>query len=163
VSSEPFSQLPPGFTAAQRMLLTANGNVERILSSYYSRPVSLLVVLNHRRASATFDRQVTLLLESRQLMIAKSTCFITNEHWLAVMDEEKLSIGELFRRFDVLPTFTLHATGMVPGGFWRQYELRAHGLTCQINETFDAAIFEQSFDEVDVVAGAPSGHGSYGF
>ena len=44
------------------------------------------------------------------------------------MDQERLSVGALFRRFNALPTFTLHSAGKVPGGFWRQYQLkvRAH-------------------------------------
>jgi hypothetical protein len=56
--NQTFAKLPSGFTGLQRVLLTANGNVERILSSFYNRPVSLLVVNDHRRASAVFDRQV---------------------------------------------------------------------------------------------------------
>ena len=58
------------------------------------------------------------------------------------MEEERLPVGALFRRFNVLPTFTLHSAGIMPGGFWRQYQLRAEGLTCEINETFDAGCYE---------------------
>ena len=83
------------------MLLTANGNVERILSSYFNKPLRLLVTLNNRRAGAVFDRQVTLFLGSRQLMVAKSTCFVTESTWLRVLDEEHLSVGALFRRFNL--------------------------------------------------------------
>ena len=32
--------LPAGFTPLQRLLLSANGNVERLVSSYYNMPVS---------------------------------------------------------------------------------------------------------------------------
>jgi len=152
-----FSRLPPGFTPMQRLLLTANGNVERILSSYYNQPVQLLVMLNHRRDGAVYDRQVTLILDNRQLMIAKSTCFVTDPHWLAVMDQERLSVGALFRRFNALPTFTLHSAGKVPGGFWRQYQLKGDGVVCEINETFDDSAFELDMDYAH-----PTPNGAYG-
>ena len=131
--------LPDGFTPLQRLLLTANGNVERIVSSYHHRPAQLFVALNHKRG-CVHDRVVTLMLDGRQLMLAKSTCCLTDERWEATMEAEKLPIGALFRRFDVLPTFTLHSAGQLRGdAFWRQYELRAPGLTCLIHETFEAA------------------------
>ena len=33
-------ELPSGFTAMQRLLLTANGNVERIVRAYYDEEVT---------------------------------------------------------------------------------------------------------------------------
>ena len=47
----------------------------------------------------------------------------------------------------LLPSFTLHSAGLLLDGFWRQYELRAGGLTCLINETFDANVFGGEADE----------------
>ena len=58
------------------------------------------------------------------------------------MEEERLQVGALFRRFNVRPTFTLHAAGRIEDGFWRQYQLSAPGLTCEINETFSAGCFD---------------------
>ena len=154
-----FTRLPPGFTPHQRLLLTANGNVERLLSSFYCKPAHVFVVLNQRRG-AVYDRQVALMLDGRQLMLAKSTCFLNDPEWSRVAEAEQLPIGALFRRFNVLPTFTLHAAGHVPGGFWRQYQLEAAGkLVCQINETFDAACFQM--DEHGGVAGANIAGGSH--
>ena len=77
-----------------------------------------------------------------------------------MLDKEQLSVGALFRRFNSLPTFTLHAAGLVPGGFWRQYQLKAGGMTCEINETFDAGVFGDEDD--DDMPGAPSAEGAYG-
>ena len=45
-----------------------------------------------------------------------------------------------------MPTFTLHAAGAFPGGFFRQYELKAPGLTCEINETFANDCFDHARD-----------------
>lgn len=137
-----FMPLPNGFTPLQRMLLTANGNVERILSAYYAKPMQLYVVLNHMRADGSvYDRQSILLFEGRQLMLAKSTIFLTDDKWRQVLQQEKLEVGALFRRFSELPTFTLHSTGQGEGFFWRQYSLKASGMTCEINETFSSDAF----------------------
>ena len=134
---------------AHRMLLTANGNVERILSSYYGKPVHSLVAFNSRRAAAgeaggdVYDRQVALLLDGGyQLATAKSTCFVTDTEWAKTAAAERLPVGALFRRFDAMPTFALHSAGRYAGGWWRQYTLRAAGLTCEINETFDERCFD---------------------
>lgn len=53
-----------------------------------------------------------------------------------------LQVGGLFRRFSELPTFTLHSTGHGPDFVWRQYQLRASGMTCEINETFPKSLFD---------------------
>ena len=153
-----FARLPKGFTPLQRLLLTANGNVERIVSSYHGQPAQIYVSLNHRRGSI-HDRVVTLMLGGRQLMLAKSTCCLVDEEWVRVMEAEKLSVGALFRRFNVMPTFTLHAAGLLPGGaFWRQYELRTLGLTCQIHETFEACCLSHDDDDSIGSEAAESAH-----
>ena len=139
-----FMPLPEGFTPAQRLLLTANGNVERILSSYHAQPVSLYVSLNHKRESSVYDRQAAVLHEGRQLMLAKTTVFITSPEWQAAVDTGAADVGSLFRHFSELPTFGLHSTGQGPDFFWRQYELRASGMTCEINETFPKAVFDDA-------------------
>lgn len=134
-----FQPLPEGFEPVQRMLLTANGNVERILSSYYAKPLQLYVVLNHKRAASVYDRQSIMLYEGRQLMLAKTTAFISKPEWSEALDEPGIHLGALFSRFGELPVFTLHATGEGPDYFWRQYALTASGMTCLVNETFSKA------------------------
>jgi len=153
-----FARCPVGFTPRQRLLLSANGNVERILSSYYARPIQLFIVENHRRSANVYDRKTAFLLDGQQLGLAKTTCFITDEKWQEAMDEERLPIGALFRRFDALPAFKLFSAALFPGGFWRQYQLKAPGLTCEINETFeddcfDARRFPSPSETVDVCDG----------
>jgi len=44
----------------------------------------------------------------------------------------------------------------MPGGFWRQYQLKASGLTCEINETYDENVLtiegSEGTEEVDEAA-----------
>jgi len=137
-----FLALPDGFTPLQRLLLTANGNLERMLSSYFLKPLQLYVSHNHKRHASVYDRQAALLLEGKQLMLAKTTVFITDPTWQQAVDSEGAEVGGLFRRFSELPTFTLHSTGHGPDFVWRQYQLRASGMTCEINETFPKSLFD---------------------
>ena len=135
--------LPDGFAPCERLLLTANGNLERILSSYYARPLQLYVSMNHKRNASVFDRQVALLLDGRQLMLAKSTVFITSREWQVAVERDGVDVGGLLRHFSELPTFTLHSTGTGGDFFWRQYQLKASGMACEINETFPKDVFDE--------------------
>eukprot|EP00747_Dinoflagellata_sp_TGD_P018847 gnl/TRDRNA2_/TRDRNA2_126774_c2_seq1.p1 gnl/TRDRNA2_/TRDRNA2_126774_c2~~gnl/TRDRNA2_/TRDRNA2_126774_c2_seq1.p1 ORF type:complete len:370 (+),score=66.05 gnl/TRDRNA2_/TRDRNA2_126774_c2_seq1:83-1192(+) len=128
--------LPDEFTPVQRLLLTANGNVERIVSSFYALPVTTYVALNHRRDDGIYDRQVTLMLQGRQFMVAKSTVFFTDPSWEAQVEEQKVPLGAMFRTMDVLPTFTVHHIGRSSTCFWRVYTISSKGMTCEITETF---------------------------
>ena len=147
-----FMPLPSGFTPQQRLLLTANGNVQRILSSFYCKPLQLYVAVNHKRDSSVYDRQAAMLLDGRQLMLAKSVIFVTDERWAALIESKAVDVGGLFRHFSELPTFTLHSAGRGPDFLWRQYQLKASGMTCEINETFSLDVFD----------GLPSEHGAPG-
>jgi hypothetical protein len=152
-----FMRLPDGFTPDQRMLLTANGNVERILSSFYCKPVQLYVSLHHKRSSAhVYDRQAALFLEGKQLMLAKSTVYVTSDEWASAVDACGGEVGGLFRHFSELPTFSLHSAGSGPGYFWRQYSLKASGMSCEINETFSSQVFSLLDDTVDEPSRLPS-------
>ena len=84
-----------------------------------------------------------MLVEGRQLMLAKSTIFITDTAWRRAAEEEGKPVGSLFRHFGVMPTFTLHSAGICTKCFWRQYQLQAAGMTCEINETFDLAALSE--------------------
>ena len=58
--------LPSNYTPLQRILLTANGNVQRILSSFYNSPVVVHIKYNRKienginEVGVTYDRQVEL-------------------------------------------------------------------------------------------------------
>ena len=52
-------KLPDGFSALERILLTANGNVERLVSSFYDETVTTCIVNNHKRDAAVYERKVS--------------------------------------------------------------------------------------------------------
>jgi len=151
-----FMALPPTFTRSQRLLLTANGNLERILSSFYATPIQTYVVFNHKRTSDVYDRQSCLLLGGKQLVLAKTTCFITKREWADAIEMRQIPIGALFAHFGELPFFTLHASGEGPSFFWRQYQLSSSGMTCLVNETFNKEVLGGSVEEDETPSPARS-------
>jgi hypothetical protein len=59
--------IKPGFTPMERILLTANGNVQRILSSYYNEKVSVRVLFNQEKRDSQheFERRVEIICNGR--------------------------------------------------------------------------------------------------
>ncbi len=62
-SLETRTRLPDDFSPMQRILLTANGNVQRILSAFYNDTVTVRVIRNDARKEAlrVFDRKVEIV------------------------------------------------------------------------------------------------------
>eukprot|EP00123_Amoebidium_parasiticum_P000887 comp11806_c0_seq1/m.6418 comp11806_c0_seq1/g.6418 ORF comp11806_c0_seq1/g.6418 comp11806_c0_seq1/m.6418 type:complete len:106 (-) comp11806_c0_seq1:315-632(-) len=54
--------LPEDFTPLERVILTANGNLQRVMSSYYNAKVDVHIVYNRPKGSGLYDRQVELLV-----------------------------------------------------------------------------------------------------
>jgi len=138
-----YLKLPDGFTPLQRMLLTANGNVERIVASYYAAPVTTYVSLNHKREHCVYDRQIALLVFGQQFMSAKSTIFFTDIMWHEQMLKRNLQPGVLYRSMGEMPTFNLRSVGKGPSYFWRTYTLSASGMTVEVTETFAEDVFDK--------------------
>lgn len=150
---ETLAQLLPckqQFTALERILLTANGNVQRILSAYYNSKVTVVVHKNQevseRRSDVTvFDRVVDLDCKGTRLCRATSRVELGKDspfHGLVMDGERPVGIGQLFRKFDILPEFQLLQAGREDdGGVWREYLLRSSGVLCRIRETFSPRVF----------------------
>jgi len=155
--------LPSGFTPTERLLLTANGNVERIVSSYYNMPVTLYVMLNHQRNPAVYDRQVAMMMNGKQFLLAKTTVYITDPQWLHAVEHERVPVGSLFRHMGVMPTFTLHTACRGIGYYWRVYQLQAAGMTCEINETVSDEILSEKVISAVEISEKESNGAAYGF
>jgi len=156
------------FTPLERILITANGNLQRIVSSYHAKVVDVQVVYNNQTTEkGVFSRQVTLHLDHapRPFCTATSLVTVTNEAMLTAISSNSIGIGQLFRHFDTLPVFTLHSVqrgtctnpkntveqDAVPTSkknnedtsFWRLYQLEAAGgITCRILEQFEGNVLD---------------------
>lgn len=134
-----------------RMAVTANGNLQRLFSSYYDAPVT--VVLDHctkRKAtpstsssSSTWERRVQLQVFSKTFCVADSVVQVHSSHCCALVESGQVGLGQLFRHLNILPEFALQAAGPTPeGGFWRKYTLTCAEVTCSITEQFCPGVWE---------------------
>lgn len=140
----------PNFTPLERIALTATGNLQRLMSSYYNAPVSVTCVRNAEISKGTYDREVDLsVLLARQgdssgemepilFCRAASTVSVHTETAKENIDSGTVGVGQLFRFYDVLPEFRLIDAGrdVLGGTFWRVYQLRSALVSCHIRETF---------------------------
>jgi hypothetical protein len=130
--------------ATDRLLATANGNLQRLVSAFTNKPVEVLVIRNHRNeqspssaAAASFDRAVHLLLDGEIFCLATSTVTLSDTRLLDAVESKQVGLGQLFRRFDLLPKFVLRSCEQAAaGGLVRQYSLSAAGIICDITERF---------------------------
>ncbi|KAG8468689.1 hypothetical protein KFE25_013772 [Diacronema lutheri] len=137
-------ELPAGdFSPLQRLLLTANGNVQRIVSAFYGAPVNVDVLLSGRAQLGGHERHVSMSLFGVHFMTARSSVHLLEPAWQAAADAG-VPLGSLFQHMGVLPAFALHSIGRARGYFWRAYSLRCAGMACEIHETFVDGVFELS-------------------
>eukprot|EP00980_Cylindrotheca_fusiformis_P024575 scaffold12116_cov125-Cylindrotheca_fusiformis.AAC.2 len=132
-----------------RIAVTANGNLQRLFSSYYDAPVQVVVEhcypttttttttqegkgkeWDHRVRLTLFDNQVTFCTADSKVQLHNADC-------QELVESGQVGLGQLFRYQNVLPEFHLLAAGPTKeGGFWRNYTLDCSFMTCHIHETF---------------------------
>ncbi|TPX69978.1 hypothetical protein SpCBS45565_g02034 [Spizellomyces sp. 'palustris'] len=142
--------LPSDFSPMERILLTANGNVQRVLSAYYNSTVSVDIIHNelisdesasNAETESVFRREVNLCCLNQICCNAKSTVTITDPEYLRLILEQQVGIGQLFRYLNILPEFELLQVGRTVHSFWREYDLRSNGVNCRIREEFPLGVF----------------------
>lgn len=143
-----------------RMAITANGNLQRLFSSYYDTPVVVEVVYCKRQepptpaeegstatdggVAAVWDRRVLLkIFGNRTFCTADSIIEVHDREVEGLVESGKVGIGQIFRHFNILPEFSLSAAGpKADGGFWRNYTLESETVTCSIREDFCGSVWE---------------------
>jgi len=152
-----------------RMALTANGNLQRLVASYYDAPVTVVVESCTLRAREQpqqsqqsqqqsnnsppqiWDRVVHLQVFGQTFCTATSVIAVHDALCQQLVQSGAVGLGQLFRYLDLLPEFELHAAGPTGngncngndnGGFWREYTLRCSELTCHIVEDFGPRVWE---------------------
>ena len=153
------------FAPLERVLLTANGNLQRIVSSYYDAPVSVVVLRCVEKAMpsapncvAAFDREVELLVGASVFCVAESEVRLHTPEALEAVSSGAVGIGQLYRHLDILPQFTLQGAGKNgDGSFWRKYELASSVVSCVIHERFSSDVFSKDMREADSDGGGGGG------
>jgi len=125
----------------ERVVLTANGNLQRIMSAYYGSPVTVRVKKCQKveNSSMLYDREVDLVSGGRVFCTAVGKIQLLDESCVEAVESKKIGVGQLFRYLGALPRFVLHEAGRKEGGvLWRRYSLSCDQLTCEFTETFAA-------------------------
>ena len=150
------------FTAIERIIITANGNLQRIMSAYYGAPVIVNILkcdpiedissykntkvldTNHsNNLLCVYNREVTLLMNNQIFCTAKGLIEIYDKELIDAIEYKKIGIGQIFRYLGALPTFKLHAAGRKQdGSLWRDYSLYLNDkINCHFVEEFTTELF----------------------
>ncbi|KAF8645806.1 hypothetical protein AX16_007561 [Volvariella volvacea WC 439] len=140
---------PRDITGIERIMLAATGNLQRILSAFFSRPINIKTIYAHtdpRIAPASpsnpikQSRQVHLVCSDRTVCIATSTVTVTSPLTEKLLLDDKYPIGQLFRCLQQIPDFTLVNVECkeIDGKRYlnRLYKLEVEGIVCEILEEF---------------------------
>ncbi|KAI9452495.1 hypothetical protein BJY52DRAFT_911045 [Lactarius psammicola] len=155
---------PVGLTGLERIMLSARGELQRLLSAFFSRTINIKSIYEHtspRTHTAspeepiTQRREVHLLCGDKIVCIATSHVTITAPHCERLFLDEKFAIGQMFRKMQTPPQFALLDCGVRveddKDTLWRRYTLSTEGFVCDIVEVFpDRDVFklcEQWLDE----------------
>ncbi|KAF9311880.1 hypothetical protein BG003_006866 [Podila horticola] len=148
--------LPEGFSGFERMLLTANGNLQRLISAYFNMTVSVQILENTQveltpeedpTVFARFQREVNLICNEKIVCNAKSQVLVKDDQVYDLVVNKGVGIGQIFRYLDRLPSFELHGLGRTEQTFWREYSLRIPGVDCRLLEVMPSALFDQGWLE----------------
>jgi hypothetical protein len=127
--SHMFADVTPPFSAIERIGLTANGNLQRILCSLHDTRVAVEVVYCRLKSAVgepsqqehQWERKVEIRLKNRLLVTAESDITVRDEDCKQQVMSKRIGLGQLFRYLDRLPDFTLLGAGRSDhGGMWRR-------------------------------------------
>ncbi|EIW80703.1 hypothetical protein CONPUDRAFT_82806 [Coniophora puteana RWD-64-598 SS2] len=148
-TSVSLTALPKDTTGLERIMLVAQGDLQRLLSTFFSRPIFIECIYAHtapRTKPASPEtpvsqiRQVHLVCSGRVVCIATSSVTITSPEFERLFLEDKYPIGQTFRRAQRTPQFSLlDVQSRIENGkreLRRTYKLETPGFECEILEVF---------------------------
>ncbi|KAI0670665.1 hypothetical protein C8Q78DRAFT_1070206 [Trametes maxima] len=140
---------PEDVTGLERIMLVAQGDLQRLLSAFFARTITIESIYSHtepRGAGASPEnpikqaRQVHLKCGPRVLCIATSSVTVTSAECERLLLDEKFALGQIFRHLRCYPDFSLISVGaqVVEGKreLRRRYQLKTEGILCEILEVF---------------------------
>ncbi|KAI9056687.1 hypothetical protein FKP32DRAFT_1585533 [Trametes sanguinea] len=140
---------PEDVTGLERIMLVAQGDLQRLLSAFFARTITIECIYSKtgpRGSGASPQnpigqaRQVHLKCGSRILCIATSSVTVTSAECERLLLDEKFALGQIFRHLRRYPDFSLINVGaqIVDGKreLRRTYRLETQGIYCEILEVF---------------------------
>ena len=139
-----FAKSRIAFTPAQRVALTANGNLQRVLSAYHNERVTIRVLSHERESLGLWRRRVVLELADRPACVARSSVVARTR--TAIEEASKGGgLGQLFSELGGKQEFSLLEVARADATFSRVYVLSNAHLVCHIEEVMPLNLFEDAF------------------
>jgi len=120
----------------ERIIATANGNLQRIVSSWSNQKVSVIVKQNIKDQSR-YRRSVDLSCGGKVFAHADSVVTLSDAAIVEAVESGRVGLGQVFRQFDLLPAFELQSVCVLDGSLERRYVLKSSGIRCDISEIID--------------------------
>ena len=141
-----FAKSRIAFSPAQRVALTANGNLQRVLSAYHNERVTIRVLSHERESLGLWRRRVVLELADRPACVARSSVVARTR--TAIEEASKGGgLGQLFSELGGKQEFSLLEVARAETTFSRVYVLSNAHLVCHIEEVMPLNLFEDAFLE----------------
>lgn len=132
-----------------RVVLTANGALQRTMSAWYQSEIKVEVIFNREIQEMIswahpfvkqYDRRVQMSCCGEVFCVATSRIILSEQRAVDAVESGGVGIAQLFKHFRILPRFYLTDAGAqsCPGGvqLWRDYVLEGSGIECRIREDF---------------------------
>lgn len=147
----PIRQPIDHFDPMHRIVLSANGNLQRIVSSYYNSQVLVTTRRSEETSRHCYERHVELSVFGTVFCVARSVIKLTRPDVIEAV-KKGVAIGQLFRHLNIMPVFELIGASFeedesknmdLEGAvkFWREYTLENEGIHCRIKETLRKDLF----------------------
>ena len=139
-----FAKSRIAFSPAQRVALTANGNLQRGLSAYHNERVTIRVLSHERESLGLWRRRVVLELADRPACVARSSVVARTR--TAIEEASKGGgLGQLLSELGGKQEFSLLEVARAEATFSRVYVLSNAHLVCHIEEVMPLNLFEDAF------------------
>ncbi|KZV93871.1 hypothetical protein EXIGLDRAFT_835381 [Exidia glandulosa HHB12029] len=144
---------PDGISGIERVFLVANGDLQRLLSAYFARPIDAEVLStesvfataegDQRALPMTQKRVINLLCDGT--LVCRATSTVLAKSWHAVeLLEQGFFLGQILRTLEQIPQFSLTDVrtwtsvdeGRTARRLARRYTVTISCLECDIEEEF---------------------------
>lgn len=93
-----FLRLPNEFSPMERMILQANGNLQRLLSAYYNVPSHVEIIKNIKSEGINvyYEREIKMYFENEFVYNAQSILTVKDDTVLELIEKHKYGLGQIF-------------------------------------------------------------------
>jgi hypothetical protein len=82
----------------ERMILQANGNLQRLLSAYYNVPSHVEIIKNIKSQGINvyYEREIKMYFENKFVYNAQSILTVKDDTVLELIEKHKYGLGQIF-------------------------------------------------------------------